>query len=389
MHLLLNDARGNTHGIFRRQRAIGFNRQDQLVIIRTLANAGRFHAIGHAAHRRINRIHRDQTNRRIFRTIFRGRHIALAGIDDQFHGKLRAIIQRANHQIRIGDFDIAGGLDLPRGHFTRTSGHQRQALFTFTLIAERKLLHIQHNIGDVFAHARNAAEFMQHAINADCLHRRTKQRGKQHAAQRIAKRHAEATFQRLQHQCGAAQRVDRRLDMLLRLDQGTPVAVKHVHVSPIGLRRSGVARVSDAAALARAATVMGNGGHIANRSDLKANSLQSTQSRFTARTRAAHHNVQHFHPVFTRLAARIFSGNLRRVRGGFAAALEALRTRRRPSDGIALRISDRHDGIVEGGQHMRNTGRDVLPFLALYRATSGTAAGFTSHLTWSPSSCRR
>ena len=123
---------------------------------------------------------------------------------------------------------------------------------------------------------------MQHAINANRLHRGAEQRGKQHAAQRIAKRHPKAALQRLQHQGGAAQRVDRRLDMLLRFDQGTPVAVKHVHVSPIGLRRSGGARVSDAAALARAATVMGNGGHIANGGHLKANSLQRTQRGFTA-----------------------------------------------------------------------------------------------------------
>ena len=60
------------------------------------------------------------------------------------------------------------------------------------------------------------------------------------------------------------------------------------------------------------------------------------------------------------LSAGIFGGNLRRVRGRLARALEALAPRRRPRDRIALSVGDRDHRIVEGGIHMRRTRGDVL-----------------------------
>ena len=85
----------------------------------------------------------------------------------------------------------------PARHFARAGGRQRQALRAFAVHTQGKLLHVQHDIGDVFPHALDAGEFMQHAVDLHSGHRGALQRGQQHAAQRVAKGHAEAALQRL------------------------------------------------------------------------------------------------------------------------------------------------------------------------------------------------
>ena len=81
-------------------------------------------------------------------------------------------------------------------HFARALLAQRQALGTFGMHAQRDLLHVEHDVGDVFAHARDGGEFVQHALDLDRGDGRALQRRQQHAAQRIAERQAEAALQR-------------------------------------------------------------------------------------------------------------------------------------------------------------------------------------------------
>src|SRR4051812_18966664 len=120
---------------------------------------------------------------------------------------------------------------------------------------------------------------------------------------------------------------------------------------------------SDAAALARAAAVVRDGRHVADGGDVEADRLQRTQRRFTARTRAAHHDFQRLHAVLAGLLAGILGGDLGGVGGRLAAPLEALAAGGRPGDGVALGVGDGDDGIVEGGEHVGHAGRNVLPFL--------------------------
>src|SRR3546814_13833957 len=67
LKLVLKDARRIGDRIFRRNRAIGLQRQRQLVVIQFLAAAGVLNLVGDLADRRIKRIAGDQANRRIGR----------------------------------------------------------------------------------------------------------------------------------------------------------------------------------------------------------------------------------------------------------------------------------------------------------------------------------
>ena len=64
---------------------------------------------------------------------------------------------------------------------------------------QANLLDLQHHLNDIFPHARNVAELMQHIRDADRGDRRAVQRGEQHAAQGIAQRHAVTPFQGADH----------------------------------------------------------------------------------------------------------------------------------------------------------------------------------------------
>ena len=89
-------------------------------------------------------------------------------------------------------------------------------------------LQVQHDVGDVLAHAGDRRELVQHAVDLDRGDRRTLQRRQQHPPQRVAQRDAEAALERLDD--------DRRLAVgpasglhvePLRLDQILPVLLDH------------------------------------------------------------------------------------------------------------------------------------------------------------------
>src|SRR3984893_12005647 len=121
---------------------------------------------------------------------------------------------------------------------------------------------------------------------------------------------------------------------------------------------------SDAPAFARSATVMRNRRHVADRCDGEARCLQRAQRRLAARARTRHIDLERAHAVFLRLARGVFGRDLRRIGRRLARALEAERTRRRPGDGVALRVGDRDCGVVEARVHVRHARDDVLALAA-------------------------
>src|SRR5450756_956180 len=104
---------------------------------------------------------------------------------------------------------------------------------------------------------------------------------------------------------------------------------------------------SYATTLTRPATVVRDRGHVADRGDGEAGRLQRTQRRLAARTRTRHLDLEGAHAVLLRLLGGVFGRHLRGVGRRFARALEAHGPRRRPGNGVALRVGDGDHGIVE------------------------------------------
>src|SRR6195952_2584957 len=132
-------------------------------------------------------------------------------------------------------------------------------------------------------------------------------------------------------------------------------------------------RTSNPPTLARTAAVVRNRRHVADRCDGEARGLQRTKRRFTARTRTGNLNLQRAHAVFLRLLGYVFRRDLRGIGSRFARTLEAHRSRRRPCNGVALRVGDGDGRVVERRIHVRDAGRDVLAL------TAANAGGFLAH----------
>src|SRR5688572_27808553 len=116
----------------------------------------------------------------------------------------------------------------------------------------------------------------------------------------------------------------------------------------------------DPAPLRRAAAVVRNRGHVLNGADLQARSLQRANRSLTARSGAANEHVDLSHSVLLSLPRSLLCGYLSGERSTFSAALEVGIARAGPRYGVALRVRDGHQRVVEGRVNVRHSTWDVL-----------------------------
>src|SRR6266567_4517876 len=112
--------------------------------------------------------------------------------------------------------------------------------------------------------------------------------------------------------------------------------------------------------LRRPHSVVRDRGDVADAGDGEAHRLQRPERAFAARSGALDLDLERAHAVLDGLLARVLGGDLRRIRGRLAAALEAHHPGRAPGDGVALRVGDGDHGVVEAGVHVGDAGGDVL-----------------------------
>ena len=142
----------------------------------------------------------------------------------------------ADHEIGVHHLDVAGGGDHSRGHLGRPAGGELEALRPLALHAERDLLHVEDDIGDILADTREARELMKHVLDLDRRDGGALQRGQQHTAQRVAERQAEATLERLGDEARLAHAVAARLLFeAVRLLEFLPVLCVDSHCVPLGV----------------------------------------------------------------------------------------------------------------------------------------------------------
>src|SRR5690606_35285151 len=147
--------------------------------------------------RGIEAVNRNETDRSVFRAITVGRHIALAGVDGEFHADFSAFVQRADDVIRVEDLDIADSLNVASRNDAWAFLADDHALRAFAFHADGDFLDVQNDIRNVFADARDRREFMQNAINLNGGHGSAAKRRQKYAAQSIAECQTETAFQRL------------------------------------------------------------------------------------------------------------------------------------------------------------------------------------------------
>ena len=248
--LVLQDGRGISHRIFRRDRAIGFDGERQLVIVKLLTNAGIINLIGNLTHRRIERIDRNKADRRISRAVGNRGNIALAGVGSEFHVERCAIVEVTQDKVGVHHFDVTRHHDVARFDFAGAGGRKLETLRAFAFHLQRDLLHIEDDVGHVFAHANQRREFMEDIFDLDRGNRSTLKRRQENATQRVTERQAETALQRFGNKSCLALGIAARLDFeAVGLLQFLPVLHIDSHGLPLklsGEKASGVCPVRSA-----------------------------------------------------------------------------------------------------------------------------------------------
>ena len=126
-----------------------------------------------------------------------GGHVAKAAVHSQLHGQGRVRAERGDVVVGVDDLHFAVGLDVGRGDLALSGGLDIYGLRRVAQQAGNDALYVQNDLGNVLGHAGDGGKLMQYASDLDPGHRKAGQRGEKHAAKRVAKCRAVATFQRL------------------------------------------------------------------------------------------------------------------------------------------------------------------------------------------------
>lgn len=105
--------------------------------------------------------------------------------------------------------------------------------------------------------------------------------------------------------------------------------------------------------------------------------LQRRDGGFAARARAFDLHVDFLHAELDSFLRTHFRGPLSGEGGALAAALEAYRASRGPTQHVAIRVRDGDDGVIERGLDMAYPAADVTPgfsFFALCHVSPKTSS---------------
>ena len=190
---------------FRRDHAIGFDVDDQLVEVGALLDTGRFNEVGHPAHWRERRIQNDAADGlvRIFaQTAHVARHVATALFDLDLHVQLAAGGEMRDDVVRIDQLDVVRQIDIRCQYRTFAILFQRQGDRIAVVHLEHDALQIQQQVDYIFLHAVERRILVYHASDRHFGRRIANHRRQQHATQGIAQRMAVAALKRFHHNFG-------------------------------------------------------------------------------------------------------------------------------------------------------------------------------------------
>ncbi len=118
-------------------------------------------------------------------------------------------------------------------------------------------------------------------------------------------------------------------------------------------------RKLDAAALARAASVVWNRRYIFDELDRHAGGLEGGDGAFATGTGALHADFHFLHAILGGLFSGLLCGTLAGERSALATSLEVARSTAGPAENVAFDVGDRDHGVVERGANVRDRHRDI------------------------------
>ena len=172
----------------------------------------------------VERVHRDEADRRILAAVLRGRNVTLARLHRHLHGESSLLIERAYHEIGVQYLDIVAGLDDASSHLARPFGLHRHPLGPLTVHTQCKTLEVQHDVGHVFSDTLNRREFVQDTIDLNGCNGGSVQRRQENAPQRVTQCQAESALQRFRdHRRPRVVLLTRFNDELVGFDKLKPI----------------------------------------------------------------------------------------------------------------------------------------------------------------------
>src|SRR6185437_11104118 len=152
-------------GVRGNDRAVGPDFERELVVIGDLAKTRRFHRVIALAHRRVDRVDRNEPDAEVLIEILVGGNVAAAALQAHFHVEPSAFADGRDVNVFVEDFDIGVGFDHARGDNAGLVRAQVNRLRSIAAELERNLFQVEDDVGRVLNYAGDRLELMQHAFN--------------------------------------------------------------------------------------------------------------------------------------------------------------------------------------------------------------------------------
>src|SRR5450631_4241276 len=162
------------HGITGSHRVLGLDVDDELVEVGALLDAGGLDLVGHGQHGRVDRVNRNSTDLGVTGLVLLSRDVAATALDGELHLDLALGIEGGDVQVRVVHLDPSRGGDVSGSDRTRALLAQVHHDGFVVLTGDDQSLDIKDDLGDVFLDAGDRGELVQHAVDAQARHGRTR-----------------------------------------------------------------------------------------------------------------------------------------------------------------------------------------------------------------------
>ena len=201
-------------------RRLGLDVDDELVEVGALLDTSGLDLVADLEDRRVDRVDRDPADLVLGALVLDRGDVATATLDDELELDLALVGQRRDLQVGVVHLDTGRRRDVGGGDVTGTGLAQVHGDRLVVLGGDDQTLEVEDDLGDILLDALDGRELVENAVDLDRGDRRTRDRGEQGAAKRVAQRVTEARLEGLDHEAGAE-----LLDGLFR--QGGALCDKH------------------------------------------------------------------------------------------------------------------------------------------------------------------